>query len=690
MLVCWEWLAEYVDLNVSAEALAERFAMTGLNHESTTSVGSDVVLDLEVTSNRGDCLGHIGVAREASVILQVDLRVPRPQPSTGPSPASEHIQVHNESPKLCPRYTARVVRGVRVGPSPEWLVRRLAAVGVAPVNNIVDVTNYVMMECGQPLHAFDLQHLRGGQIIIRAATEREKMTALDGRAYELDAHMLVIADSDRPVAIAGVMGGVDTKVSEQTTDVLIEVAAFEPLSVRRTARLLKLHSPSSFRFERRPDPAGMDWASRRCCELILQVAGGELCQGIVDVGSAPEQPQQIDLRIAQIARVLGIDIPLTEVERILTALGCQVDRVATSAAQASHPEQAGQWVVLQVVPPSWRADLTREVDLIEEVARIFGYEQIPEDVSVPLHVADIRPKDIAMARMRHTLSAYGIDEAMTASVVPESFEKFGSPWTDQPPLQTETPLLVGSRTLRRSLIPSLLAARHNNQVHAIRNAQLYESASLYLSGTATDALPKQVAALAIVTQGDLQIATGIVEELIAQVVARDARPQWQPCQHPLFADGSLQCVMLDDRLLGYVGLISRQAQQAMSLEQAVAAAELNVDELTAALEPVRRASRVSLFPAITRDLNFVVDETTQWKQFRAVCQSATDDDSLLQEVRYQETYRDAKKDGAGKKRLLLSLHFQSLDRTLTGDEVDAQVARIITACEEQCAAKLLA
>lgn len=689
MLVCWEWLAEYVDLDVAVETLADRFAMTGLNHESTSSVGSDVVLDLEVTSNRGDCLGHIGVAREAAVILQTDLRVPRPQPSLGQARVADHIQVLNQAPRLCPRYTARLVRGIKVGPSPEWLVRRLAAVGVASVNNVVDVTNYVMMECGQPLHAFDLQQLRGGQIIVRAATEREKLTALDGRTYELDAQMLVIADSDRAVAIAGVMGGVETKVSEQTTDVLIEVAAFEPLAVRRTARLLKLQSPSSFRFERRPDPAGLDWASRRCCELILKVAGGELCQGLVESGSTPPQPQQIELRVAQIARVLGIDIPLTEVERILTALGCHVDRVATSAAQASQPQQASQWVVLHIAPPTWRGDLTREIDLIEEVARIYGYEQIPENVSVPLHVADIRPKDVAMARMRHTLSAYGIDEAMTASVVPESFEKLGSPWSEQPPLQTETPLLVGSRTLRRSLIPSLLAARHNNQVQSIRNAQLYESASLYLSGTAADALPQQMAALALVTQGDLRIATGIVEELIAQVVSRDARPQWQPCQHSLFTDGSLQRVMLNDRCLGYVGLISRQAQQAMSLEHPVAAAELNIDELTAALELVRRASRVSMLPAVTRDLNFVVDESTQWNQFKSICQGAVDD-SLLQEVRYQETYRDANKDGAGKKRLLLSLHFQSLDRTLTGEEVDAQVARIIAACEKQCAAKLLA
>lgn len=687
MLVCWEWLSEYVDLNVDADALANRFAMTGLNHESTEMVGDDVVIDLEVTSNRGDCLGHIGVAREAAVILQGDLRIPNPQPVAGADKVTEHIAVVNQAPELCPRYTARVVCGVKVGPSPQWLIRRLASIGIASVNNIVDVTNYVMMECGQPLHAFDLQQVREGQIHIRAARDKETLVAIDHRTYQLDSKMIVIADAERAVAIGGVMGGADSEVTEQTVDVLIETAAFDPLAVRRAARLLKLQSPSSFRFERRPDASGIDWASRRCCELILQVAGGELCQGVVDVGVAPQQRQPIELRQSQIARVLGIEVPLLEVERILIALGCRADRAATSVSQASQPHQASEWGVLKVVPPSWRGDLTREIDFIEEVARIFGYEQIPENVSVPLHVAEIRPKDIAMARVRHTLSAYGIDEAMTASVVPESFEKFGSPWTDQSPLETETALLVGSRTLRRSLIPSLLAARYTNQTQSIRNAQLYESASLYLAGATATELPTQIAALALVTQGDLQIAKGIVEEIIAQVVGHTAQPDWQASEHALFAPGSLQRVHLGERLLGYVGLISRQAQDAMSLEQPVAAAELSVDALTAELEPVRRTAPVSLFPAIMRDLNFVVDESVRWNTFRDVCQTAASE--LLQDVHYQETYRDTKKDGAGKKRLLLSLHFQSLDRTLTGDEVDADVARIIAACKTQCAAKLL-
>ncbi len=687
MLVCWEWLSQYVDLNVSPDVLADRFAMTGLNHEATDQVGSDTVIDLEVTSNRGDCLGHIGVAREASVLLQTDLRIPPAQPASSGPAVVDQITVVNHAPELCPRYTARVLRGVKVGPSPEWLSRRLTAVGIASVNNVVDVTNYVMLESGQPLHAFDHRQVRGGQIIVRAARDKEKLEAIDHRTYELDSGMIVIADAAGPIAIGGVMGGAESEVTATTTDLLIEAAAFAPLAVRRTARLLKLQSPSSFRFERRPDPAGIDWASRRCCELIMQVAGGQLCRGVVDVGPAATQAEAIEFRQSQIARVLGIEIPLTEVERILQALGCRVDREGTSSEQAKYPEPAMQWTVLQVVPPSWRGDLTREVDLIEEVARIYGYEKIPEDVSVPLHVADIRPKDLAMERVRHTLSAYGIDEAMTASVVPDNLEQWGSPWSEQPPLETETPLLIGSRLLRRSLIPSLLAARHANQTQSIRHAQLYETASLYLAAQTATQLPQQLTALALVTEGDLQRVKGIVEEIVAQVAGRESALVWKTVEHPLFAAGSLQRLLIDDQLLGYVGLISRAVQTGMLLDQPVAAAELSVDTLTGCLQEVRRAQRVSLFPAITRDLNFIVDEPTQWSRFREVCQQAADE--LLQEVRYQETYRDASKDGAGRKRLLLSLHFQSLDRTLTSEEVDVQVARIIAACASQCQAKLL-
>jgi phenylalanyl-tRNA synthetase beta chain len=683
MLVVWDWLAEYVALDTTPDALAERFAMSGLNHESTLARGGDTVLDLEVTSNRSDCLGHVGIAREAAVLLGQRLQIPDPRPAEDASQAvGQYLAVRNEFPEGCPRYTARVIRGVKVGPSPAWLVRRLAAIGMNSVNNVVDVTNYVMMECGQPLHAFDLSRLRGAQIIVRKARPGEQMIAIDHRTYELDDQMVVIGDGEQAAALGGVMGAADTEVSASTTDLVIESATFAPLAIRRAARRLKLESAASFRFERRTDPAGIDWASRRCCELILQVAGGTLVSGMLDTASDPPPPEPVAFRLAQIPRVLGIEVAANEVEQILTALGCQVQ-----AGPGQRHEAGSAATELLVTPPSWRHDLTREVDFVEEVARIHGYDKIPENVFVPLSVAPTRPKDIVLGRVRHVLSAYGIDEALTPSVVTGESDSLGSPWTERPALSTDAPLLKGARHLRRSLLPSLLAARVLNHTQAGRDAWLYEVATVYLPAADPSALPNEQSTLGIVTSGDLPYAKGVVEELVAQVAPRRVRLESRPAQHAFFQPGTATEFWIDGTRIGFVGLVGKQAAKTLGLNSATAAAELSIDALIGQLEETRRADRVSPYPAVSRDLNFVLDEALRWAALEATC--TRHGGALLQRVEYRETYRDAKKDGAGKKRVLLSLVFQSQERTLTSAEVDSAVAAIVAACESECSGKLL-
>ncbi len=288
MLVSWKWLSRYVDLSMPREELESRFALSGLNHESTEGHGDDWVIDLEVTSNRGDCLGHIGVAREVSVLYDTPLKMPALSDKLKATSASTtSFNVTNEATNACPRYIARLIEGVKVGPSPQWMVDELAAIGVSSINNVVDATNYVMFECGQPLHAFDFDKLSGGEIIVRLATAGETIQAIDHRTYTLEPSMCVIADNSRPVAVAGVMGGAETEVTEQTRNILVEAAAFAPLSVRRTARRLKLASPSSFRYERHVDQAALDWASQRVCDLILQMAGGRLSSTVIDTHPTP-------------------------------------------------------------------------------------------------------------------------------------------------------------------------------------------------------------------------------------------------------------------------------------------------------------------------------------------------------------------------------------------------------------------
>ncbi len=280
MLISWNWLNEYVKLDVTPAELAERLMMAGLNHEDTHAVGDDLAINLEVTSNRPDCLGHVGIAREAAVLFDRPLTIPKAQPRSGAPRVAELTQVRVDNPRECPRYTARVVRGVKVGPSPPWLVKRLATIGIGAINNVVDITNYVLMECGQPLHAFDLAKLAGRQIVVRQARAGETFLAINHKTYTLDEAICVIADEKRAVGLGGVMGGADTEVSGRTTELLIEAAEFDPLSIRNTARKLNLHSDSSYRFERGLDPQGVDWASRRCVELILELAGGELAEGV--------------------------------------------------------------------------------------------------------------------------------------------------------------------------------------------------------------------------------------------------------------------------------------------------------------------------------------------------------------------------------------------------------------------------
>ena len=329
MIVSWNWLKEYVDLQWTPDEVARRLMMAGLNHESTDKVDGDLAIDLEVTSNRPDCLGHIGVAREISVLFETPLSLPAALPPAGGAPVQELARVRIDCPELCYRYTARVVRGVKIGPSPDWLAQRLRTLGLAVVNNVVDITNYVMMECGQPLHAFDFAKLARRQIIVREARPGEAFQAIDHRTYTLQPGMCVIADAASPVALGGVMGGAESEVSAGTTELLIESAQFSPLSIRTTARKLGLHSPSSYRFERGVDPEGVDWASRRCCELILQLAGGELASGVLDEGTRQSPRPAVVLRLARLPRILGIQVPADATERILQALGSEVLRGST-------------------------------------------------------------------------------------------------------------------------------------------------------------------------------------------------------------------------------------------------------------------------------------------------------------------------------------------------------------------------
>ncbi|MCA9036016.1 MAG: phenylalanine--tRNA ligase subunit beta [Planctomycetaceae bacterium] len=677
MIVSQDWLNQYVELSkagISVEQLTDRLTMSGLNLEEFHPVGNDVAIDVEVTSNRPDCLGHIGVAREAAVLFDLPLNIPAAEPSASGKAAYSDFRLSIECPDLCPEYHARLIRGVRIGPSPAWLVDRLSAIGVNSVNNVVDVTNYVMMECGQPLHAFDFDKLKDKTIVVRRAKAGEKITAIDQKQYALSEEMCVIADAEMPVAVAGVMGGLDTEISDSTVNVLIETASFASLSVRSTARSLKLHSPSSYRFERKVDRRNLDWASRRCCELILQIAGGELAEGSVVAGEGPPaDAQPVTLRFSKVTELLGIVITPNECVSILSRLGLElVSDNETSAA---------------FKPPSWRQDLTRECDLIEEVARIHGYDQIPTDATLPVVATCRTTRERVLDGIRSHFASCGMYEALTLSFVSEDQRQLFKPRGTMEAVAVSHSSRSHENQLRQSLIPSLLQCRRQNERHGTVNAELFEIAKVYLSaGQGEPERQAEPTMVSFVSGRSFAAGKGLVETLVARL-APNAVLTTEPCEAPEFAAGRGAAFRLNGQAFGWIGELDRQVTDAVDLEDAVTIAELDVHLLEDTFELHRLYTPIPRFPVISRDLNFVVSESITWSKLVTTVTSAGG--SLLKSVDFNGQYR-GKQIETGCKSYVVTCRFLAEDRTLTADEVDLSVNAIIAACASDLSAKLRA
>ncbi|MGL4462483.1 MAG: phenylalanine--tRNA ligase subunit beta, partial [Planctomycetia bacterium] len=468
MIVSWNQLQDYVRLDAPVADVEHRLMMAGLNHESTEEVDGDFAIDLEVTSNRPDCLGCLGVAREAAVLFDRELTPPPTDFVENGPPIGEltSVEVRPEAVGWCLQYRARVLENIKIGPSPDWMQRRLRTVGLRPINNVVDVTNYVLLECGQPLHAFDLDKLIEQRIVVRNATPDEKFAALDDKTYTLAPTMGVIADACRAAALAGVMGGSETAVGSSTTRILLEIAEFAPLSIRRASRALDLSSDSSYRFERKIDPEGLAWAGDRACHLLQKLAGATVARGVLHVGAPPDRRPPVVLRFARLEKILGVPIGADEAVRTLQRLGLElVERSTESAAFRA---------------PSFRRDLTREIDLVEEVGRIHGYDDVPENRRIPVTVAAEPKTDRVVGRLRDTLVGLGCLETVTFSFDLESVATAVRPWTTAVPLQHRHNDFRAHSVLRQSLLPSLAAAYGRNEAHGNLDVALFELANVYL------------------------------------------------------------------------------------------------------------------------------------------------------------------------------------------------------------------
>src|SRR5437588_9389856 len=483
MKVVYNWLKDFVDVAATPQELASRLALSGTNIAGVENGPHGAVMEAEVSSNRPDCLGHYGIAREVAAIYKLPLKHLSPKPAEGGSKASEAVKVEIQSPELCGRFTARVIRNVKIQPSPKWMKDRLEASGVASISNVVDISNYVMLELGHALHTFDYDKVRDHKIVVRRAKPGEKMRTLDGverplapdQGRQFDSGICMICDGDgsRPVGIGGIMGGAETEISFSTKNVLIECAWFEPVAIRHATRFLKLHTEASTRFGRGADPEMAELASRRAAELILQLAGGELLSGVVDVYPGKRAQKKIRVTRAEILRVMGADVPDKQIEASLSALGFAPVRIDQN--RGAEGSLLAAWECTQ---PSWCAEVEREIDLIEEIARIYGLDKFPPRLPAARQGAARLPHYEAETRLRECLIGLGYREILTIPHVREERDALFRP-EGVSPARLSNPLSEEAGVLRATGIVTMAAALEWNLNHGQRNAKLFEIARHY-------------------------------------------------------------------------------------------------------------------------------------------------------------------------------------------------------------------
>jgi phenylalanyl-tRNA synthetase beta chain len=639
----------------------------------------DAILDLEVTPNRPDCLSVIGVAREIAAHLKQEMKLSAPL-YTEDGPAIEKlVSVEISDADLCRRYCASLIEGVKVAPSPPWLQHRLAACGMRPINNIVDVTNYVMLEYGQPLHAFDFRQIGGARIIVRRASAGEKITSLDGVERALNPEMLAIADSKIPVAIAGVMGGADSEVIDITTSVLLESANFNPVSIRRTSSNLKLRSEASIRFERGISPELTMPALKRATQLILKLAGGKAARGIIDVYPGRVDTEAILFHTSWIKRLLGNDLQREQIVEILTYLGFECQQVDSSED-------------LRVIVPYWRVDVSRAADLVEELARIVGYDYIPTTMlssQLPRqqvdHVISFREE------LRDLLVGCGFQEAINYSM--NSRERLAKIIPTENAVRLANPLSTEQEYLRTSLLPGLLALLAANQKYEDAGIRFFEIGKVFFARG--DDLPDEREILAGIVSGlrvahswfgekdvlDFFDAKGVVEAVLDRL---GIEPAFEPVSQESLHPGRVARIMVGQSAVGLVGEVHPGVAESFDLlPQPVAVFELEIEKLLDCAKLRRRYRPVSRFPRSVRDMAVVVDVEVPAMRIVEIVRGF----SLVHQITLFDLYT-GEQVPPGKKSLAFRIAYQSTDHTLTDEEMETVEQEILSRLSEQLGATL--
>ncbi len=666
MKISLEWLREYVDISEPAGQIVEILANLGLPCEGVERVGGDTVIDVEVTSNRSDCLSHIGIARELAAATGRKLRLPNVELNESDTAVDKLAAVRIDSPALCGRYTARLIEGVKVGPSPDWMRRRLETVGQRSVNNVVDATNYAMLETGQPPHAFDYDTIRGRKIIVRNALAGEQLVSIDGTKCALDPQMLVIADEDGPVAIAGVMGGLATEVKDSTTSVLLEDAYFDPVTVRTTSRRLNLPSEAAYRFERIVDIENIDWASKRTAQLIAMVAGGKVARGVVDVYPGRSDARKVAVRTGRIKHLLGTEVPVEKARAILASLGFE-------------PSAGGDRIDCTV--PTWRrSDVTREADLIEEVARVWGYGNVPLENSITIEVASPDARHAFVTRLGRFLNSCGFFETVNVTFVDAAVAGvFGGESAGE--LSVREELRKGANLLRDNLIGSLAQVLRLNVNMKNPSCKAFEISATFKARPGQ--LPEEKTMLGLICDSDMRVLRGAIEGLV-NMLNRDADVAFAPAKLPWA--GIAADIVAAGKVIGYAGMMDKAVLEKVGIDAPlVCAAQLDCEMLMALQSGPMRVLPIPKFPAITRDLSIVIDEQVKWADISSAVSAAATKE--MEHVQFVGIYRGKGVPG-GKKSLTLSLRFRDEDGTLKHEQVDAMQAAILGKLENTVGAAL--
>ncbi|MCI8469752.1 MAG: phenylalanine--tRNA ligase subunit beta [Eggerthellaceae bacterium] len=661
---------------------------------------ADTVLDLEITPNRPDCLSMTGMARELGAMYQEPVAYPLDEMAakldvlTAGAPAPDAVSVAIDDPARCARYTARVIDGVKVGPSPAWLAERVTAAGARSINNVVDVTNYILFLFGQPLHAFDFDRLAADDgrvsIIVRPAAEGEQFTTLDGAERVLTPDMTVIATPERAVALAGVMGGLETEVTDDTTTVLLEAATFDRAHTSRTSRNLGLISESSMRYERGVDDNPIDVISQAAAALLAEVSGGTVRPGVVDVYEQRTEPVHLEFRLPRFRAMMGADIPRDFTVDILGRLGCEV----------ADTDDAD---VLAVTAPTFRPDLEREIDLYEEVLRLWGMDRIPATLpGSPQRVGTRTDAERALDVINDTLRSAGLNETMTYSFAsPDDLGMLRLPAEGLgEPVELINPMNSEHSVMRQSIVPGLLRSVAYNLARGVADVQLYEVGTVFAAAEGRKK-PKERRRIAGALAGAMADAAwnrprvafdffdgkGVLESLARELalpkvrfraLTADEAPQLQP--------GRAAEMMANGAVVGWVGELHPLAARAFDIDVPVVVFELDAAALIKAAQPARPYVDVPVFPPVDVDVALVVDEGVTHE--RLVQSMTSAGGKLLADVRLFDVYRDDERVGAGKKSMAYRLTYRAADRTLTGDEVEKAHERLVQKVQKATGAEV--